>query len=122
MLLHLRCKNLTGSIQPLSLVDNLFRQQGFRRWGEAYAPLYDAVILDSATRIRYYLRIPVSVSSICSETGERSVKIGQPYLESKQQPHKGGKELTIPQAIRRAAEYKLAEIADYLAACSPPTH
>ncbi|WP_241236339.1 hypothetical protein [Brevibacillus marinus] len=120
MHLHLRCKNLTGAVQPLSFVDSMFRQQGFRRCGEEHAPLYDAVIFDSATSVSYYLRIPTSVSLTCKETGEKTVKIGQPYLETKQQPHKGAKDWIIPQAIQQAAEYKLAEIADYLAACSSP--
>ncbi|MBO8164942.1 MAG: hypothetical protein H0Z34_14700 [Brevibacillus sp.] len=118
--MQLRSKSLTGAIQPLSFVDAMLRQQGFRRVGEEHAPLYDAIIYDSATSISYYLRIPTSV--IPSRTGqdEQTLKIGQPYIESKPPAQGGEKDGIIPGAILRAAEYKLAEIADYLAHAASP--
>ncbi|UFJ41703.1 hypothetical protein LOK74_04090 [Brevibacillus humidisoli] len=120
--MQLRSKSLTGVVQSLSFVDNMLRQQGFRRGGEEHAPLYDVVIFDSATSISYYLRIPTSVSLTCEGTGEKTVKIGRPYLETKLLAHKSVKDLIIPEAVQRAAEHKLAEIADYLASAASATH
>ncbi len=113
--MQLRVKSLTGVIQPLSLVDKTLLQQGFRRLGNDETPVYDVTIYDSATGTSYFLRIPTSLSTqYFSGKGELSVKIGRPYLESKFMLEGNPGEFIIPQAIRHAAEHKLAEIADYL--------
>lgn len=113
--MQLRVKTLTGVIQPLSFVDKTLRQQGFRRMGHEDTPLYDVVIYDSATSTSYFLRIPTSLSTHnFSGKGELTVKIGKPYLESQFMLEDSSGEFIIPQAIRHAAEHKLAEIADYL--------
>lgn len=119
--MQLRVKTLTGVIQPLSFVDKTLRQQGFRRMGNEDTPLYDVVIYDSATSTSYFLRIPTSLSTHSfSGKGELSVKIGKPYLESQFLLEDSSGDFIIPQAIRHAAEHKLAEIADYLVV--PPRH
>ncbi|MGC5326639.1 hypothetical protein [Brevibacillus sp. SYSU BS000544] len=113
--MQLRVKSLSGVIQPLSYVDKTLRQQGFRRMGSDDTPVYDVVIYDSATSTSYFLRIPTSISHHnFSGKGELTVKIGRPYLESKFVLEGNSEEFIIPQAIRHAAEHKLAEIADYL--------
>jgi hypothetical protein len=117
--MHLRNKTLTGVVQPLSFVDKMLRQQGFRRVGEDNTPLYDVVIYDSASSTSYFLRIPISITQGCSGKGELSVKIGQPYLEAKILLHGNDEHVIIPPAVRNAAEHKLAEIADYLSLTPP---
>lgn len=117
--MQLRSRSLTGVIQPLSYVDKMLRQQGFRRTGGKHPPIYDLVIYDSATSTSYFLRIPTSVTHSNSRDGEISVKIGHPYLETRFFFHGTDEEFVIPREVRRAAEHKLAEIADYLAPYVP---
>jgi|GEM_PF-550551 len=119
--MQLKSKTLTGVVQPLSVVDRMLRAQGFRRVGAEQTPVYDVVIYDSATNSSYFLRIPTSITQGFSGKGEITVKIGHPYLEAKILLQGSEEHFTIPPAIKRAAEHKLAEIADYLVSSSPPS-
>lgn len=104
----LKSKTLRSVAQPLSSIDKLLRQQGFRATAGEHPPMYDVVIYDSATNCSYFLRIPTNISHESPHTGELIVKFGSPSLETKALS-------PIPDEIRQAAEHKLAEIADYLA-------
>ncbi|WP_139490134.1 hypothetical protein [Brevibacillus dissolubilis] len=112
--MQLKNKTVTGVIQPLSYVDRTLRQQGFRRVGEGSVPIYDVVIYDSSTSTSYFLRIPTSITHGGSGKGELSVKIGHPYLEAKILIYGPDESFVIPQAVKRAAEDKLKELAAYL--------
>ncbi len=126
--MKLKSKTLTGVVQPLAYVDEILRQQGFRRAGGDLPPragvdlppTYDVLIYDSATSISYFLRIPTSFPHKYTDSSEPTVKLGQPYLEAKTSVTAGEDEyILIPQAIRQAAEHKVAEVADYLSSASP---
>ncbi len=117
--MQLKSKTLTGVVQPLSFVDKMLRQQGFRRVKD-HSPVYDVVIYDSATSTSYFLRIPTSIAQGFSGKGELTVKIGRPYLETKFYINGEDEDFVIPLSVKRAAEHKLAEIADYLT-LTPPT-
>ncbi len=112
--MQLTLKSLSGCVNSLSLVDRLFTQQGFKRRDRMGLPSYDMRIEDAATNCVYFLIIPLKwegekPSSIPNESQyERTVRIGNPYFDQK----KDG--MQVPVSIKRAAEHKLAEIADYL--------
>ncbi|MGO0062173.1 hypothetical protein ACTID9_19425 [Brevibacillus fluminis] len=108
----LKSKTLRSVAQPLSSIDKLLRQQGFRPAAGEHPPMYDVVIYDSATNCSYFLRIPTNILHDHPHSGEVIVKFGTPSLESKALS-------TIPDEIRQAAEHKLAEVADYLASTQP---
>lgn len=108
----LKSKTLRSVAQPLSSIDKLLRQQGFRPTVGEHPPMYDVVIYDSATNCSYFLRLPTNISHDCPVSGESIIKFGSPSLEAKALS-------SIPDEIRQAAEHKLAEIADYLASAQP---
>lgn len=110
---------LSGTTKPLSLVDRMFVQQGFTRKQSLGEPVYNMKMEDTATSSVYFLRIPVKTDQAAAgKQGEPLVRIGHPYLNQKQgtrnvsRSRNGGHD--IPLSITRAAEHKLAEIADYL--------
>jgi len=104
---QLKDKWIVGLVKPYSTVEEILIQQGFKRCGRMEVPTFQLTIQDSATRSTYLLKIPVSLE-------EHLSKIGYPYLEKLSYMEKLRPSLTIPEPIKRAAESKLAEIADYL--------
>lgn len=115
--MRLTRKSLSGAMQPLSLVDRILTQQGFRRKQRLGEPLYDMKMQDSATKTIYFLRIPVKLEK-GSTPNEPQVRIGCPYIDQKKEMKRNSRPAPvtdeIPVSIMQAAEHKLAEIADYL--------
>ena len=110
--MQLKDKWIVGLVKPYSTVEEILIQQGFKRCGRMEVPTFQLTIQDSATRSTYLLKIPVSLDPSYQE--EHLSKVGYPYLEKLSYMEKLRPSLTIPEPIKRAAESKLAEIADYL--------
>ena len=114
--MQLKDKWLTGLVKSFSLVDSTLLQQGFRRCGKNYSATYQLTIQDSATSSAYYLKIPTSLEKK-SDPGSISIRIGAPILRKKVFMNKLNPSIEIPEAVWKAAESKLAEIADYIHSC-----
>lgn len=104
----LRKKSLPGQFLAVSYVHDLLTFHGFKRTGTEEDPIYLAVFQDAATRMKYYLSIPVYVDkqrNHRARLGKARLKVGKTYVLGLD---------NIPFSILEAVNCKLNEIADYL--------
>jgi hypothetical protein len=116
----LRNKKLSGVSKPLSLVEEIFGQQGFQRRGSKEEPVFRMNIRDTSTNQTYVLDVPFKEEKGSSE---RFARFEEPYVAlSSSSIMRNGGNGEVPRSISWAAESKLAEVADYLAAFSRSNH
>ncbi|MBN6188131.1 hypothetical protein JQN58_14750 [Aneurinibacillus sp. BA2021] len=108
-----RNKKLSGVSKPMSLVEEIFGQQGFQRKGSQEEPVFRMNMHDTSTRQTYALEIPFKEEKNGSG---RFARFGEPYVavSSSSTIRNGGSDDFIPRSISWAAESKVAEVVDYL--------
>jgi hypothetical protein len=107
----LRNKAITGVSKPMSLVEEVLTQQGFRRRGSKEEPVFRLNMQDTATMRSYSLDIPFREEE---QSRERVARLGSPYVVAGSSTVRTTGMDDVPQSVSWAAESKLAEVADYL--------
>ncbi|MCI1695164.1 hypothetical protein [Aneurinibacillus aneurinilyticus] len=117
----LRNKKLSGVSKPMSLVEEIFGQQGFQRRGSKEEPVFRMNMHDTSTSQTYALEIPFKEEG---NESQRFARFGEPYVavSSSSAMRNGGTDDMIPRSISWAAESKVAEVADYLATSYRSNH
>jgi hypothetical protein len=116
----LRNKELSGVSKPMSLVEEIFGQQGFQRKGSKEEPVFRIGIRDASTNLTYALEVPFKEEN---DASGRLIRFGEPYVAATSSSTiRNGGNVDIPRSISWAAESKLAEVADYLATSYRSNH
>lgn len=93
-------KHLPNLKQPTKAMKEMMDQQGFYETEVNSEQTYQTVLHDASTQKEYLLNIPIKILN-----GNSCVKLGESYMD---------KEETIPAAVKKAAQSKLTELADYM--------
>ncbi|MFV9510074.1 hypothetical protein [Tepidibacillus sp. LV47] len=107
--MHIHVKSLPKIIKPSSIVDRVFKSQGFRRKGKKDSPYYQLRIEDVSTKTQYEVQIPIKEihqhqQEPFYKCQEFQIKMISPRRKNQQ----------IPDAIILAAKEKVQEAFSYL--------
>lgn len=107
--MHLRIKSSSKIIKPCSMVDMVFKTQGFKKKITRYISYYHIKIKDNCTNTNYELQIPIK--EILQKKREPLYKIQDITILSKSPLNKNQQ---IPTEIIQAANEKVREVLSYL--------
>jgi hypothetical protein len=103
--------SLKGLKSDLAHLDEVTTQLGFVRWQwEYYRATYDLKIEDTANQADYFLRINARVESGKLESPYAVLYLEDAYIGVATFPHGLDYESPIPEAIRKIADQKIAQM------------